>query len=77
MPRDLTRTQCPIGGCTILIPRTKLLCLDHWRMVRPALQHAVNQAYDHGYGIGSEALANAQDAAIQAVEQKLTARKDR
>lgn len=76
MPRDLSRHQCPIGGCTQLLPNAKLMCLDHWRMVPKALQDAVYAAYDHGYGLGTERLYAAQDAAIQAVEAKLAARKE-
>lgn len=69
--RGDSRRQCPIGGCTILVPPSKLMHLDHWRMVPKRLQDAVYAAYDHGAGIGSEELAMAQDAAIQAVEAKL------
>lgn len=72
--RDLNRHQCPIGGCTELLPPGKLMDLPHWRMVPPDQQSAVYAAYDHGAGVGSLALLNAQTAAIDAVEAKLAER---
>lgn len=76
MSRDLGRHQCPVEGCRQLLPHTKLMCLDHWRMVSKPLQDAVYAAYDHGAGIGTEELFQAQDAAITAVEARLAARKE-
>lgn len=75
MSRDLGRHQCPVEGCRQLLPNAKLMCFDHWRKVPKALQEAVYAAYDDGAGVGTDALAVAQDAAIQAVENKLRARK--
>lgn len=75
MTRDLGRHQCPVTGSTQLLPSSKLMCLGHWRRVPKALQDAVYAAYDHGAGIGSEELYQAQDAAIAAVEAKLAGRK--
>jgi hypothetical protein len=43
------------------------MCGIHWRMVPPAIQRAVNLAYDHGAGKGSLALLAAQSSAIRAV----------
>lgn len=71
MPRDVGRHQCPIGGCHQLLPHTKLMCLSHWRSCPQRFRDAVNAAYDNGHGLGTEELAMAQDAAIQAVEAKL------
>lgn len=76
MSRDIDRHQCPIAGHTELLPLTRLMCPAAWYLVPPDLQRAVNAAYDHGYGTGTEALYAAQDAAIQAAETKLAARKD-
>lgn len=72
MPRPGdSRHQCPVSACRKLLPPSKLMCLGHWRMVPRAFQDAVYAAYDQGAGIGSEELAHAQDAAIQAVEAKI------
>lgn len=67
------RHQCPISGCTKLLPSSKLLCLVHWRKVPNGMQAEVRDAYDGGGGTGTARLARAQDAAIQAVERKLAA----
>ena len=77
MPRDLGRHQCLVEGCRQLLPHTKLMCLDHWRMVSKPLQDAVYAAYDHGAGIGTPALMHAQYAAIEAVEDKLARKAER
>lgn len=68
------RHECPITGCRINLPASKLMCLADWRKVPAPLQRAVYAAYDHGNGVGSLALLNAQQAAIHAVEAKLAAR---
>ena len=77
MSRELGRHQCPVEGCRQLLPSSKLMCLDHWRMVSKPLQDAVYAAYDHGAGVGTDGLYQAQDAAIQAVERKLAERNNR
>jgi hypothetical protein len=69
--RDLGRHQCPVEGCRVLLPPAKLMCLDHWRIVPESTRKAVYAAYDFGAGIGTEVLAQVQDAAIAAVERKL------
>lgn len=72
--RDLNRHQCPIGGCTELLANAKLLCAQHWRMVAKDLQDAVYAAYAGGAGVGTPELLDAQQAAIDAVNQKLAAK---
>ncbi len=72
--RDIDRHQCPIGGCPELLPLSKLMDAAHWRMVPPHLQQAVYAAYANGAGVGTPELADAQQAAIGAVEAKLAAK---
>jgi hypothetical protein len=69
--RDDGAHQCPVPGCRIVLPRTKLMCLAHWRKVPTGYRNAVHAAWDHGNGMGTEALRQAQDAALAALERKL------
>lgn len=74
MSRDLSRHQCPVSICRKLLPPAKLMCLDHWRKVPIRLQRAVTSAYADGEGTGTPELADAQQAAIAAVEAKVLAK---
>jgi hypothetical protein len=61
---------CPRRGCPREVPDHLLMCGRDWRLVPPPLQRDVNVAYDHGRGLGTLALMNAQIAAIKAVNER-------
>lgn len=61
--------ECPAGDCTETVPDERLMCPADWRLVPKPHQGAVYRAYDRGAGLGSDALAAAQDAAIRAVNR--------
>jgi hypothetical protein len=58
--------QCPRKGCTRTVGDAYLMCGPDWRRVPARLQRAVYAAYGRGAGLGSDELAEAQDAAIRA-----------
>jgi hypothetical protein len=62
---------CPATRCPREVPDHLLMCGIHWRMVQHSIQRAVNRAYDHGAGLGSAALRNAQRAAIRSVNDRI------
>jgi hypothetical protein len=66
---------CPLRpqGCKVQLPDHLLMCKRHWYMVPRDLRYAVTDAYASGAGLGSGALLHAQQAAIDAVRQKLEA----
>src|SRR5579872_1838085 len=61
---------CPASGCTATVSDAMLMCRKDWAKVPRPLQRAVYRAYDHGRGLGTEALRHAQDAAIRAAGGK-------
>lgn len=63
--------RCPVKRCHWQIPDHLLMCAPHWHMVPPALQAAVWATYNHGAGIGTAELVEAQQDAIDAVNGKL------
>ena len=68
--------RCPAVGCAVTCPSSMLMCRAHWRMVSGPLQQAVYRAYRRGLGIGTEELMQAQDAAIAAVNSKISEQED-
>jgi hypothetical protein len=68
---------CPRDGCTRTVGDAYLMCPGDWRRVPSYLQRAVYVAYGRGAGLGSEALAAAQDAAIAAVNGKAATTKEK
>ncbi len=60
---------CPVRDCPRRVPAHLLMCGQHWRMVPPALQRAVNDAY-HG-GAPLHELLTAQRRAVDAVNGQL------
>ena len=58
---------CPRRGCKREVPDHLLMCGVDWRLVPRDLQRAVTAAYDHGRGLGTLALLQAQTDAIRAV----------
>lgn len=65
--------QCPAAGCWRDISQDKILCRKHWHMVPKRAQRAVRAAWGDGLGAGTLAHEAAKRAAIEAVNQKLTA----
>jgi len=64
--------RCPVSTCTVTdVPDSKLMCYPDWARVPGPLQQAVYRAYDKGRGVGTVALARAQETAIAAVERRL------
>lgn len=39
---------CHAVGCSARVPPTKLMCLEHWRMVPKSIQMSVNRGYRPG-----------------------------
>jgi hypothetical protein len=62
---------CPVEHCILDVPNRFLMCGDHWHMVPIGLQRAVYAAYRRGEGVGTLALMDAQNAAVQAVNERL------
>lgn len=70
MTNATTTHQCPARGCTRLVPRSKLMCWDHWTLV-PA--HVKAGVWDTWLAeAGSDAHQAAMAAAIEAVNKRLT-----
>lgn len=66
--------QCPVRQCIRDVQDQFLMCGVHWRMVPGHLQAAVWHHYRHGAGVVNGlptlSLANAQMAAIDAVNRQ-------
>ena len=62
--------RCPISTCPVKLPDHLLMCRPHWYQTPRDLRDAVWDAYQNGAGIGSDELAEAQLAAIAAVESR-------
>ena len=59
---------CPVRRCPVrTVPDRLLMCYADWARVPPNLQTAVYRAYNRGAWVGSDALREAQLAAIDAV----------
>jgi hypothetical protein len=58
---------CPARDCSREVPDHLLMCGIDWRQVPGNLQRAVYAAYDHGRGLGTQALRDAQADAVRAV----------
>jgi len=63
--------SCAIPGCSMGIPRTKLMCPPHWRMVPVWTRKRVYEEYRAGY---SREYLEARDDAITAVVVRLLKR---
>ena len=70
MAADTTH-ECPARGCTRRVPRSKLMCFDHWAMVPAPIQRAVYDAYRRQPG-GSDHWTAINDA-IETVNEQLEA----
>lgn len=64
---------CPVIGCAYRVPDHLLMCSADWHRVPPRLQRKVYAAYRGGEGLGTPELADAQAAAIAAVNAARTA----
>lgn len=65
--------NCPVSVCPkVVTDDSKYMCWGHWRLVPEALQRPVYIAYGRGRGAGTRKLADAQQAALTAVEQQLS-----
>jgi hypothetical protein len=61
---------CPARGCPSRVGDDMLMCRKHWFMAPASLRADVWRAYRR-HGVGSEELADAQLAAIAAVDEQL------
>lgn len=68
------RHPCPAKHCPRDVPGHLLMCGICWRLVPPAIRRAVDAAYNHGDGLDSLALQQAQADAINAVNAARAAR---
>lgn len=59
--------QCPGPRCEAQIPKTKLMCPEHWVQVPEPLQREVYSAWDRGRGQGTLRHLRAVRAAVEAV----------
>lgn len=64
----MSEHTCHARGCTAPVPPKFLMCRKHWRMVPPALQRAVNNAYRLGQEITKEPTAEWMRAAEAAID---------
>jgi hypothetical protein len=71
-----TKHRCPAPDCDKMVPREKLMCLEHWRMVADVTQRRVHAAYRNLYrgGAYEGEHRNACRAAIAEVREQLMAR---
>jgi hypothetical protein len=74
-----TKHKCPTPGCEKMVPREKLMCLEHWRYVDDEIKRRVYAAYRNLYrgGAYEGEHRNACKAAIDDVRRKLDARAER
>ena len=42
--------RCPIGDCTVRVPRERLMCPRHWQLVPAKLKRALRRAWGNGAG---------------------------
>jgi hypothetical protein len=69
--------NCPVSVCpAVLDDDDKFLCWPHWSIVPAPLQRLVYAAYRRGHGRGTQKLADAQQAALAAVEDQLSSLTD-
>lgn len=69
---DRNQHRCHARGCSVPVPKEKLLCLKHWRLVPKTLQHEVWRHYRPGQCDDmnpSKEWHKAADAAIAAVTE--------
>ena len=59
--------RCPIGDCPAQVPRERLLCPMHWRLVPPRLKRELRATWRSGQGAGSRAHRTAVRGCIDAV----------
>jgi hypothetical protein len=64
--------RCPAEGCTRQVGERLLMCGWHWKLAPGPLRSAVYAAWDDGAGAGTRQHAAACDAAIAAVNRKLS-----
>jgi len=57
---------CPVGDCTVRVPRELLICARHWQLVPAKLKRALRQAWRGGEGAGTRAHRTAAQACIRA-----------
>jgi hypothetical protein len=62
--------KCPGPRCEKQMDDGYLMCPAHWYQVPKALRNAVWRAYNRGAGLGTDALAAAQRAAIRSLERR-------
>lgn len=61
--------RCPARGCQAVVSDVHLMCREDWYRIPRPIRIAVLRAYADGKGLGSEALARAQQAAVRAVSR--------
>lgn len=66
--------DCPIARCVQRVPHHQLMCRRHWRLVPAGEATAVYRTWRNGRGAGSEEHIEAMNAAIAAVEKKVSER---
>lgn len=78
MADELTSSTCPIQTCGVSIPRSMLMCRNHWYRVPYPLRREVFRTYRRGQeltGNPSSEYVEAMTAAIQAVNEKINSPK--
>ena len=58
--------RCPVGDCTAQVPRERLMCAAHWRLVPARLKRPLRHAWRNGNGAGSRAHRAAARTCIEA-----------
>jgi hypothetical protein len=41
----MTRHECPVPGCRVMLPRARLMCRPHWYAVPTELRLRLNDAW--------------------------------
>jgi hypothetical protein len=59
--------RCPVGDCPAPVPRERLMCQTHWRLVPPRLKRELRATWRGGKGAGSRAHRKTMRACIEAV----------
>lgn len=57
--------ECPYPGCPKRVPDEMFACRSHWFSLPAPMRSAIWRAYDHGEGVGGDALLTAHAAAIE------------
>lgn len=69
--------RCPVGDCPAQVPRHRLMCPRHWRLVPAPLKRALHRAWRDGAGARSHEHEEAMRACVEAAHASCDPASDR